>query len=296
MILAAVVVALALFVTGAVGPVRASSSVVYNGELTNTGFGVGDGLAGITASANIGDPSTWEFYSFCGVAGDALVIEVHRTTSAMDPAMELHFGTTTDHDTLSGLSFVAAADDNNGIPHGVGGIFADPRIAISLPFSGEYTLIVYDFIPLSSPPVFEIHASGISACDQEVDIDIKPGGNPNSINPKSKGKIPVAIPGTVSFDVTDVDVTSLAFGVDGDNATPAHDLTDEDTYLEHLQDVNDDGFTDLVSHYKTQETGIAKGDTKACLTGDTTGGAPLVGDDVDSGLACDSVRTVGGKK
>ena len=114
-----------------------------------------------------------------------------------------------------------------------------------------------------------------------VTIDIKPGSDPNSINPKSKGVIPVAILGSATFDVTTVDVTTLVFA----DATPAHDLTDDDTYNDHLQYVNDDEHLDLVSHYRTQDTDIVKGDTDATLTGQTTGGIPITG--------TDTVRTVG---
>ncbi len=49
--------------------------------------------------------------------------------------------------------------------------------------------------------------------------------------------------------------------------------------------MNDDGFADLVSHYRTQDTGIAKGDTEACLTEETTGDVAIWG--------CDDIRTVG---
>ncbi len=119
----------------------------------------------------------------------------------------------------------------------------------------------------------------------EVDIDIKPGSDPNSINPKSKGLIPVAILGSETFDVADVDVTTLWFGKTGTEASPAHDLTDPVVYADHLEDVNSDGYMDLVSHYRTQSTDIAKGDTSATLTGQTTGGIPIAG--------TDSIRTVG---
>jgi len=109
----------------------------------------------------------------------------------------------------------------------------------------------------------------------EVSIDIKPGSDPNSINTRSMGVVPVAILGSDTFDVTDVDVTTLMFG----NASPAHDLTDPDTYNEHIQDVNDDGFDDLVSHYKQKQTGIACGDTDATLTGALLDGTPIDGTD-----------------
>jgi len=107
-------------------------------------------------------------------------------------------------------------------------------------------------------------------------IDIKPGSDPNSINPQSRGVIPVAILGSDTFDVTSVDVTTLAFGPA--SATPLH------PNALHLEDVNDDGFTDLVTHYRTQQTGIAAGDTFACLSGETLDGTPIFG--------CDSIVTV----
>ncbi len=105
-------------------------------------------------------------------------------------------------------------------------------------------------------------------------IDIKPGSFPNSINPKSNGVVPVAILGGATFDVTEVDADSLAFGPAG--ATRAHTSA-------HVEDVNGDGFDDLVTHYRQKQTGLAPGDVKACLTG-LVGGVAFE--------ACDSVRVL----
>jgi hypothetical protein len=113
---------------------------------------------------------------------------------------------------------------------------------------------------------------GMGVCSAAVVIDIKPGSERNPLNLFSSGLIPVAILGSVTFDVTDVDVTTLAFGPDG--AAPAHPGGG------HPKDVNNDGFTDLVSHYWTAETGLSLGDEETCVTGNTLDGAPIKGCDV----------------
>jgi hypothetical protein len=51
--------------------------------------------------------------------------------------------------------------------------------------------------------------------------------------------------------------------------------------------VNHDGKMDLISHYWIEETEIASGDTRACLSGTTLDGASIDGCDVINTLpAC----------
>ena len=118
----------------------------------------------------------------------------------------------------------------------------------------------------------------------QVAIDIRPESDTNAVNLLSRGVIPVAILGLDSFDVADVDVMTLAFGPDG--AAPPHDLTEPGVFEDHLRDVNGDGFTDLVSHHRTQETGISPDAAEACITGDLLDGTPFEG--------CDVIRVVPG--
>jgi Concanavalin A-like lectin/glucanases superfamily len=112
----------------------------------------------------------------------------------------------------------------------------------------------------------------------KVLIDIKPGSFPNSINPKSKGKIPVAILTTNTFDATTVDPSTVRFGSAGTKAAPVQDA---------LEDVDEDGDSDLILHFNTQDTGIKCGDASATLVGETFGGQAVRG--------TDSIKTVGCK-
>jgi hypothetical protein len=110
---------------------------------------------------------------------------------------------------------------------------------------------------------------------QLVDIDIKPGNDANFIK-QGRGAVAVALLGSDTFDVADVDVTTLAFGPGG--APLAH------RNGPHVKDANHDGFTDLVGHYRLAESGIAAGDISACLTGELLDGTPFKG--------CDAVTTL----
>ena len=116
-----------------------------------------------------------------------------------------------------------------------------------------------------------------------VEIDIKPGSDLNPINPMSRGVIPVALLGSDTFEVLDVDVTTLSFGPAA--ARSVLPLTNPWVFhfFSHF-DVNRDGHKDLHVLFRTEETGIALGDEVACLNGETLNGTPFQG--------CDPITTV----
>jgi hypothetical protein len=119
-----------------------------------------------------------------------------------------------------------------------------------------------------------------------IEIDIKPGSDSNPIHPSGRGNLPVAVLGSDTFDAMDVDVTTLTFGPDA--AAPSHDLTKSGAFEDHLRDVNDDGLTDLISHYRIENTGVEPDDAEACITGETLDGTPFEG--------CDVIKAVPGAR
>ena len=130
--------------------------------------------------------------------------------------------------------------------------------------------------------VEELNQHYAQTCGTSVKMDIKPGSCPNPLNPKSKGKLPVAILGSAEFDVHDIDFTSLLLeGVAPirsaieDVATPAGG--DECGCTEE----GPDGYDDLILKFDTEQIVAAVapmngGDEKVLrLTGTLRDGTPI---------------------
>src|SRR5436190_1879963 len=99
----------------------------------------------------------------------------------------------------------------------------------------------------------------------EVTIDVR-----STINPRSKGVIPVVIFTTATFDATTVDPSTVRFGPG--NASEAHGTG-------HISDVDGDGDLDLMLHFRTQDAAIPCGATSATLTGQTFSAQAIQGTD-----------------
>lgn len=101
---------------------------------------------------------------------------------------------------------------------------------------------------VSSVAAAHFHGGGKPA----LEIDIKPDSDENTINPKSKGVVPVAVLQTDEFDPTSENV-NYRFGAegvvaDGGGARPLHGG--------HVEDVDGDGRQDLILHFSTEGTGF----------------------------------------
>lgn len=104
----------------------------------------------------------------------------------------------------------------------------------------------------------------------EVLVDLKPGSDPNCVNPHSKGRVPVAVLGSSESHAAGIDIDSLEFG----GASPVRCS---------LEDVQPDGFLDLVCHYRGTDIGWPNSGEDCGvipLSGLTTAGIPIRGGDV----------------
>ena len=107
-----------------------------------------------------------------------------------------------------------------------------------------------------------------------VNIDIKPGSDPNSFNNNGHGVIPVAILGSPYLDVTDIDAGSVSL-----EGMAIRAVGKSNKLLAHYEDVNEDGYEDLVVQIEDTDGTFIVGDTTATLTGVLSDGTTIQGQD-----------------
>jgi hypothetical protein len=115
-----------------------------------------------------------------------------------------------------------------------------------------------------------------------VEIDIKPGSDPNSINLQSKGLLPVAIFSTIDFNALLIDEATILLGdpsIAGLPASPSRSV---------VEDTDGDGYDDLLLFFDVSTLNLLGSldalSEVAYLTGETVDGVSIEG--------LDSVRMV----
>jgi hypothetical protein len=107
----------------------------------------------------------------------------------------------------------------------------------------------------------------------EIHIDVKPDSEKNCLNIDGNGVIPVTIFGSLSFDVTLIDLASLAFGSfqtrTSGNGAP----------LCATEDLNEDGITDLSCKFQDEGDQWVAYDDKVILRGKFFDGTGFFGTD-----------------
>jgi hypothetical protein len=103
------------------------------------------------------------------------------------------------------------------------------------------------------------------ACDLNliiaVDIDIKPDSTENRININDHGAIPVAVLGSDSFDVTQIEASTCAL-----QGMSVKMVGKSLKTLAHIEDANFDGYMDLVMQIEDSDGDFSEGQTEAKLS------------------------------
>ena len=121
-----------------------------------------------------------------------------------------------------------------------------------------------------------------------VEIDVRPLGRFDGVFENGAGELPVAILGSATFDVSQVDPATAKFGPAAASAVEADGGTEAPRgllarlralFAELLReaDVNADGEPDLTLRYRVAETGLVAGDVEACLRGELLDGTVFEG-------------------
>jgi hypothetical protein len=133
--------------------------------------------------------------------------------------------------------------------------------------NGEiFSLVIDCFFEIDGDYATVTLAAPGSSEPMPIDIDIKPGGNPNNINLKSRGVVAVAALTTNDFNAGEIDPGTVQFA----GASPVRCK---------LCDVDGDGDDDMLFHFKTQDLELDEDSTEATLTCETFGGDKLTGTD-----------------
>lgn len=107
-----------------------------------------------------------------------------------------------------------------------------------------------------------------------VQIDILPDSDENCFNNDGNGVIPVAILGSADLDATEVDPSTVRLeGMEVQAAGKAGNLQAQ------IEDVNSDGFDDLVVHIEDVDGTFTSGSGTAQLSGELLDGTPIRGTD-----------------
>ena len=168
-------------------------------------------------------------------------------------------------------------------------IFRPPNATFPRTWQGVIDeLELYDRA-LSASEIMAIFSAGVEGkckgpITVTVDIDIKPGSFPNSINLSSGGATPVAILGSATFDVTLIDTSTLTLGTSGvktvgKTARELCSVVDVSGDFSSGPEGAPDSFDDLVCHFVTMGMAPEAGDTQAKISGALNDATPIEGTD-----------------
>lgn len=233
---------------------------------------------------NIGDTShdDLDYFKFSATAGDVLTIDIdngyggsgniNTIIAIFDESSRLlrmnAYSSSIDSDSTSILDaridkFVAPSSATYTVA-----VSNVPRYFINgggiMGFFGTSTTSVGDYT---------LNISGMTATSRtkQINIEVKPGNNQLApLNPRSKGKIPVAIMGSASFSVSDIKQSTLRFGASGNENSL-------NKCQSVLRDINKDGYSDQLCHFNNHVANFKSGAIEGILKGELDDGMAFEG-------------------
>jgi hypothetical protein len=278
--------AIALAALGATGTALALDEVEQNAPIQSAQrLTVGAG-GSVTVNGVIGNRTgapvlDVDFYSFHGEEGDLVMADIDGTAGA-DTILTL-FG--------PGPTYTMLLRNDNALRDEGSTTERDARIDdatinhVRLAKTGIYTVAVSTFpvnlthggLLLRTNPAtngaYTLIISGVTPLMQHINIEVKPGsGDFAPLNPKAKGTIPVALLSNKDFNALDVEVNAktLTFGRTGEEYSLKR-------CAKEGEDVNGDGYPDLVCHFDNETAKFRRGDLSGVVKGKTKSAKPFQG-------------------
>lgn len=237
--------------------------------------------ADVSVQAYLGNAgsSDLDYYTFYANAGDVITVDIDNGiggTKSVDTVLAI-FDSSPAHTILrfnddassidpGSISRLDARIDDFVAPVSgfyIVGVSNYPRyfvdgggvINASYPAQGDYTLVI----------------SGVTAAVKQVPIQIMPGNtNTAPVNPRSHGKIPVAILSEPGFDPMTIKRSTLTFGSSG-YETSLSKCNPEGV------DLNGDGEPDLLCHFSAEKAQFKTSDAEGTVRGQTRDGTQFKG-------------------
>jgi hypothetical protein len=151
---------------------------------------------------------------------------------------------------------------------------------VDYPYTATGDQLVFDFIvrnfagssePMVNPTGLIFSATINYSCPVEVEIDIKPGSFPSCFNNDGHGLIPVVVFGSDSFDVRDINLSTVYLETLPVATKP------NGQFMAAYQDWDLDGHEDLLVKFVDEDGVFTPGDYVATLTGNLMDGTPFFG-------------------
>jgi len=117
-----------------------------------------------------------------------------------------------------------------------------------------------------------------------VDIDVKPGSDPNSVNVNTKGVLPVAIIGSDDFDATQIDPSSISAYTKSLDAAAGGVSTSP--LRCSIDDVNEDGILDVNCKFSKEGLMLDCWTNGIIISGNLFDGTPFTGSDTIRPVPC----------